>query len=77
MTEARSRTLAAGIVAACRSQQIDIRTISVADHDGGARVLITLADGLMLNADLPVGHFTYDRVADAFSRAMGRATMET
>lgn len=77
MTEPQCRAVAAGVVSALRRQRIDPAQVSVASHDGGARVLVTLTDGLMLDANIPLGHFNYDRVADAIALAMGRATMES
>lgn len=77
MTEPQCRAVASGVVAALKRKTIDAASIAVASHDGGVRVLVTLTDGLMLDADIPRGHFNYDRVADAIATAMGRATMET
>lgn len=77
MTEPQCRAMAAGVVGALQRRAIAPAHIAVASHDGGARVWVTLGDGLMLDADVPHGHFAYDRIADAFAQAMGRATMET
>lgn len=77
MTESDARALTAGVVERLLAKGVQPFQIRVFPNGSGATVRVGFENSLMVEAKIPPGYFTYDRIADDLCHQISTAVIDS